>query len=149
MSFPLNWKCWNWKWWKEWTCGRVLLGIMPFFQKTLRSRWWNFALYVYIFGEVGDIVGASKTRSSGNFFHLYLDRFRQNFLCARPQLNDCQINLWITLDKILSIVFLCFLLSMIAKMVGANKNLKLKWFHKFRTLDDLIKKLQTNLDFYI
>ena len=107
MSFPLNWKCWNWKWWKEWTCGWVLLGIMP--QKTLRSRWWNFASYVYIFGEVGDIVGASKTRSWGIFFHLYLDRFRQNFLSLCSQLNDCQINLWITLDKILSIVFLCFL----------------------------------------
>ena len=108
MSFPLNWKCWNWKWWKEWTCGWVLLGIMPFFQEALRSRWWNFALHIYSAKWVIWLEWA-KLGSWGIFFYLYLDRFRQNFLSLCSLFNGCQINLWITLDKILSIVFLCFL----------------------------------------
>ena len=109
MLFPLNWKCWNWKWWKEWTCGWVLLGIMPFFQKTVRSRWWNFALYEYI-RRSGWYGWSEQNSFLGNFFCHYLDRLRQNYLSLCCQLNGCQINLWITLDKILSIVFLCFLI---------------------------------------
>ena len=149
MSFPLNRKCWNWKWWKERTFGWVLFGIMPFFQKALRSGWWNFALYVYI--RRSGIWLERVKLVLGEFFFFSIWIGLDNFLSLCSQFNGCQINLWITLNKILSRVFLCFLTVQDNKdaMVGGNKNLKLKWFHKFGTLDDLIKKLQTNLDFYI
>ena len=63
---------------------------------------------MYIFGEVGDMVGASKTRSWGIFYiSIWIGLDKILSLCS--QFNGCQINLWITLDKILSIVFLCFL----------------------------------------
>ena len=71
--------------------------------------------YMYIFGEVGDMVGASKTRSWGIFYiSIWIGLDKILSLCS--QFNGCQINLWINLDKILSIVFLSLLLSMITKM---------------------------------
>ena len=83
--------------------------------------------YMYIFGEVGDMVGASKTRSWGIFYiSIWIGLDKILSLCS--QFSGCQINLWITLDKILSIVFLCSLTVHDNKdaMIGGNKNLKLK-----------------------